>query len=314
MPTGRRVLAVSTCCAVVAALWGFSQSRSEARVSRAPRENAAPALAVQGAPPSVKAQSLPATVPLTVPKAAANIGAPEEAREFPPPSTPGPRPEGIAELPDTPAGRALGGYMLAMFGVGPDAEATYQRRLSELKKLPKEAAQLASDVYRNTPKHLYDVRQSAAETLTALKSHESTAPLSEIANEKMPPSNADDHEGQQRLSEGSIRFTAIRGLGDLAQKGDQAAATTLQQLVEKGDPAVRLFAAQTYAESQGYSREARRVVAANIAPADRLLIEARPTRASEVPQLEPQTNKPINPAKLGAKAEAPAPNPTPEKP
>jgi len=272
-------------------------------------------LAHSVATPNVKPQRSPATVtPLAPPPVAAASSALPEAREFPPGGKPSPLPEGIADLPDTPAGQALGRYLIAMFGVGPDAEATYQKTLTALKKFPKEAVELASDVYRSTPKHLYDVRQSAAETLSALKSHESTAPLTEIANEKMPPPNPSDHEGQQRVSEGSIRFTAIRGLGDLAQTGDQLAATALQQLAAKGDSTVRLFAAQTYVESQGFSRESRQAVAASMSAADRLLLEAKPTPASEVPQLEPETNKPIDPAKRGAKAEAPLPSATTEAP
>ena len=228
----------------------------------------------------------------------------QSPRSFPPQGQAPPVPDGVDGFPDTPAGRAVSQYLLAMSGVGTHAEAEYQASLSNLRRFPKEAVRMVSDVYKSAPSSAYTVKQSAAEALAALKSHEAAEPLAEIAKEPVPAADPGSHENDRQLSEGTLRYTAIRGLGDLAGLGDRAALASLKDLATTGGVTVRLYAAQTYVEAQGYSREARMDVARQLPEGDRLMLEVKPVRANELPQLEPVLQKPLDPAKTGQKPQA----------
>lgn len=257
------------------------------------------------APPGARDDPSPVS---SLPAAAAPPPPPStqvEAREFPTPSEPSPSPDGVAGLPQTPAGQALGEYFAAMAGVGPDAEARYQERLRELRRHAAEAAKLARDVYQATPKGEYYGRQAAVEALSALESHEAAGALAEIAREPIPPGLADSHDDHRLISEGTIRFSAIRGLGEIAGAGNEQASLSLREVATGGHPTVQLYAAQVYVEAHGYSREARRETAALLPAEDRLLLEARPTDAADLPRLDPDLRKPIEPGKRGAKTSNP---------
>jgi hypothetical protein len=292
----RRTAVVSLCALLVAASllsWFGTRSERTKRVGAAVQDRTATPRELGPREPS---RGVPARRESPPPAAAA-----AEAREFPPPSEPAPFADGVAGMAPTPAGHALGQYLAAMAGVGSSAEARYQERLRELRRHASEAVRLAHALYESTPKGEYYARQAAVEALGALDSHEAAAALGEIATETIPAGLVDNHGDSRLASEGTIRFSAIRALGELAAAGNDQARSSLRDLADSGHPTVQLYAAQVYVEAHDYSRASRREVAALLPPEDRLLLEAKPVAASDLPALDPDLRKPIDPAKRGAK-------------
>lgn len=129
------------------------------------------------------------------------------------------------EFPDTPAGRALSSHFQTIYATGPEAEASYQASLSELRTHEAEAVAVLLEAYDSTDKALYSGRWTFIQTLSDLRLEAALEPLVRIANEPVPPPEeiAMDDIVNPFEEEVILRMTAIQGLGHLAVRDDRAA-------------------------------------------------------------------------------------------
>jgi hypothetical protein len=200
-----------------------------------------------------------------------------------------PRPWG---LPETPLGRAMTAHLDTFEAAGPNAQRKFDQTLAKLRADPRGAAKMAYDAYQRTPKDDYASRSALSGVLTQLESHEAMPALKKIALEPVPPEISRAGEAPELSAEGTIRIGAVRGLGELASRGNTDALQALADAVRNGDPTVRRYAAQMYVEAEGDSREARRAMAALLPEDERAVVEARPMSPGEQPQPEPALSKP----------------------
>ncbi len=150
-------------------------------------------------------------------------------------------------FPDGDAGRAVASHLDAMFAIGPNAEASYQASLAALRARGGEAIAALVATYNQADETLYNERAALVETLAALWLPEARDALLAIANEPLPERvPAPDDTMQPIGPEIVIRTTAIRGLGNLAER-DDAAARALAALAKHRELALQEQAKQSLA-------------------------------------------------------------------
>ncbi len=150
-------------------------------------------------------------------------------------------------FPDSDAGRAVAAHLDAMFAIGPNADASYQASLADLRARGGEAIAALVATYNQADKTLYNERAALVETLAVLWLPEARDELLAIANEPLPERvPAPDGTVPPIGPEIVTRTTAIRGLGNLAER-DDAAARDLAALAEHREPALQEEAKQSLA-------------------------------------------------------------------
>jgi hypothetical protein len=126
-------------------------------------------------------------------------------------------------FPDSDAGRAVESHLVAMFAMGPDAEASYQASLAALRASGAEAISAIVGTYNAADPTLYGERAALVETLTELRLPETLDALLAIANQALPERVPGPDDTVDAIEpESVIRMTAIRGLGHLAVQDDTA--------------------------------------------------------------------------------------------
>ena len=150
-------------------------------------------------------------------------------------------------FPDSDAGRAVASHLDAMFAIGPNAEASYQASLAALRARGGEAIAALVATYDQADKNLYNERAALVETLAALWLPQAREALLAIANEPLPERVPAPDETMQPIGpEIVIRTTAIRGLGNLAER-DDVAARALAALAKHRELALQEQAKQSLA-------------------------------------------------------------------
>jgi HEAT repeat protein len=146
-----------------------------------------------------------------------------------PPAGPSTLPAGF---PDTPAGRAAVVFLVSVHGGGPDAEARYQRALTDLRGVGDEAVVVLVDAYRAAPAPDYARRRLLVAGLAALERPAALPPLLTIAREPVPePARIGEHAVSPHLEEALIRMAAVHGIGLLAA-AQQAPLDPLFELLQ----------------------------------------------------------------------------------
>ncbi|WP_257387588.1 hypothetical protein [Tahibacter caeni] len=216
-----------------------------------------------------------------------------DARETTDTARPGTPAATDTTFPRGPLGDLLRAHMLAMVGVGTDAqqkyqdaENAYQASLRALREKGPEVVKLLANAYARTPVDDYFRRWALVETLRELHNPEAAATLASIATSAIPAERyKNDAERSSIDEELQIRVNAVEALGELAGKS-KAAESPLLELA--GSPhigiqraAIRGYLAAAAAPEERRSRAAR---LERVIPAERRsLISLETTDVKSVP-------------------------------
>jgi len=136
------------------------------------------------------------------------------------------QPQDTAVFPNTPLGNQLRDHMMVLAlpaETVEEADARYNKSLTELKRYAAEATRILYDVYNRTEARHYFNRWGVVKTLGELGDLQATQYLSEIADSKLPPETSQDlHHFSTQEEEVIIRIRAIEGLGQLAKQDRNA--------------------------------------------------------------------------------------------
>lgn len=195
-------------------------------------------------------------------------------------------------IPATPEGQAVINHINSVYSVGPNAEADYQASLNVLRSKTNESVTILTNAYNETGKQFYGDRLVLVQTLADLRVTEALDPLTKIANEALPEKGTlYDHEISPYQEESIIKTTALRGLGNLAVRDDNA-ARTLATFFNHGDPTIRLQAMNALAQAIRESDEERKRLLLQLLPKDYVFVPdlnsiQPPGIANENPNLRP---------------------------
>ncbi len=182
-----------------------------------------------------------------------------------------------------PYGKMLQQHIQYAVGFGKNAEANYQRSLSQLRDEPKIAEALFI-LYQKIPADSYLYRTMIVETLKESKTDVALDFLQEIATIKIPRDlHPENPEIDTRLDEIVIRITAVEGIGALALAKNPRAEELLKKLINHEELSVRQMAVRYYLQSPfGDLKEKKETLYAIISKNEHWYITEKSTDIREV--------------------------------
>jgi hypothetical protein len=195
-------------------------------------------------------------------------------------------------FPDTEVGRALQRHLENILAAGRGSEERYKASLAYLRAHAGEALPALDRAYDALPASERLARQGVVETIADLGTHASEPTLTKVAVAPLPAfDNKLDPESYFQREEGSIRYTALEGLRDLARRGNEHAEDTLRGLIVSGPPTLKQEAVAMYLDAGPDSRSRQAEAAALLPPEERWMVSKVVARGGEdIPEQKPDTS------------------------
>lgn len=176
-----------------------------------------------------------------------------------------------------------------MYAVGDDANYRHDQAVESLRRDPEEAMVAIVAAYGRCPAGDYAQRQALVRAASVLGHSESLPFLTSVALAEIPLEQAaDPHSFSTVAEETIIRMTAVDGIVQRAQNGDERAAEILMRCVESPSFSVRR-AAVSGLMSMPYGDERRSDIEARVPSDQHFIFELKRIPVSEAIQVEDPT-------------------------
>ena len=176
-----------------------------------------------------------------------------------------------------------------MYAVGDDANDRHDQAVDSLRRDPEETMVAIVAAYGRCPAGDYAQRQALVRAAGVLGHSESLPFLASVALAEIPPEQAaDPHSFSTVAEETIIRMTAVDGIVQRAQDGDEGAAEVLMRCVESPSFSVRR-AAVSGLMSTPYGDERRSDIEERVPSDQRFILELKQIPVSEAIQVEDPT-------------------------
>lgn len=175
-------------------------------------------------------------------------------------------------------------YLETLYATGLDADDRHTRALEELRLEPGEAVVALAKAEARCHRRDYPRRWALVYAASRMD-HDAALPyLRELVLTPIPTSEARDaHAFSEAREETILRTTAIEGIGRVARRGNKLALAALLEFLDISSISVRRASIQAIlAADPAY----RHRIAQRLPPAFHYLLDVRPAKVTEVPQVK----------------------------